>query len=178
MVDTAGMGAGAENVGTPTEPDGPNGSAQAPFELAPEEDSGSDTLGRYRFQAEVAAWDCLAMLTQDTIDFVVCEGHEDFVVAWADGSVELVSVKHREESQGTWPLVKLCKSGGLTHLFDRWCACECADVEACVGGHGPGPLLVRRASRLLPPVLALPSDGPQSLISSPEEVAGQGGSAT
>jgi hypothetical protein len=56
--------------------------------LAPEEDSGSDTLGRYRYQAEVAARDCLAMLTQVAIDFVVCEWQEDFVVAWTDGSVD------------------------------------------------------------------------------------------
>ena len=127
MVNTVGMGAaGAEGVGRPLEPDGSDASELTIFDLAPEEDSGSDTLGRYRYQAEVAARDCLAMLTQDAIDFVVCEWHEDFVVAWADGSVELVSVKHREGTQGPWTLAELCKSGGLTHLFDRWCACECA----------------------------------------------------
>ncbi|MGX1266815.1 dsDNA nuclease domain-containing protein [Streptomyces phaeoluteigriseus] len=126
MVNTVGTGVGAEGVGRPLEPDGPNASELTIFDLAPEEDSGSDTLGRYRYQAEVAARDCLAMLTQDAIDFVVCEWHEDFVVAWTDGSVELVSVKHREGTQGPWTLAELCKSGGLTHLFDRWCACECA----------------------------------------------------
>ncbi|MEU2763786.1 dsDNA nuclease domain-containing protein [Streptomyces sp. NPDC007094] len=126
MVETAGMGVGAEGARAPAESESSDGSAHAIFELAPEEDSGSDTLGRYRYQAEVAARECLAMLTEDAIDFVVCEWHEDFVVAWADGSVELVSVKHREENQGTWSLTELCKSGGLTHLFDRWCACECA----------------------------------------------------
>ncbi|MEV5282954.1 dsDNA nuclease domain-containing protein [Streptomyces sp. SID10815] len=124
MDDTAGVGVGPEGTGAPPEADG---SALTIFELAPEEDSGSDTLGRYRYQAEVAAQDCLAMLTQEAIDFVVCEWHEDFVVARTDGSVELVSVKHREGTQGPWTLTELCKSGGLTHLFDRWCACECAD---------------------------------------------------
>ncbi|MER6492913.1 dsDNA nuclease domain-containing protein [Streptomyces griseorubiginosus] len=126
MVDTAGAGVGAQGVEVSTEKGNPNVSPHSIFDLVPEEDSGSDTLGRYRYQAEVAARDCLAMLTQDAIDFVVCEWHEDFVVAWSDGSVELVSVKHREEDQGTWSLVNLCKSGGLTHLFDRWCACESA----------------------------------------------------
>ncbi|MGW6218721.1 dsDNA nuclease domain-containing protein [Streptomyces olivaceus] len=126
MVDTAGTGVGAGGARASAKSEGPDGSPHAIFELAPEEDSGSDTLGRYRYQAEVAARECLAMLTEDAIDFVVCEWHEDFVVAWADGSVELVSVKHREENQGTWSLTELCKSGGLTHLFDRWCACECA----------------------------------------------------
>ncbi|QPP05199.1 DUF4297 domain-containing protein [Streptomyces bathyalis] len=126
MVDTAEADSGA------IEPDGGAGSEDAPapahaiFRLAPAEDSGTDTSGRYRYQADVAARDCLAMLTEDAIDFVVCEWHEDFVVAYTDGSVELVSVKHREEDQGTWTLAELCKSGGLAHLFDRWCACECA----------------------------------------------------
>ncbi|MET9444717.1 dsDNA nuclease domain-containing protein [Streptomyces sp. NPDC006610] len=127
MVDTAGEGQGDEGVGTPSDVGGPHGAAHTLFDLAPEEDSGSDTLGRYRYQAEVAARDCLAMLTQEAIDFVVCEWHEDFVVAWIDGSVELVSVKHREGTRGPWTLPELCKDGGLTHLFDRWCACECAD---------------------------------------------------
>jgi hypothetical protein len=48
------------------------------------------------------------------------------------------------------------------------------DVEAGVGGQDRPRLALQRAARLLPSVLALPSDGPQSLISSPEEVAGQG----
>jgi hypothetical protein len=127
MVDTAGVRQGDEGVGTPCDVGAPHGAAHTLFELAPAEDSGSDTLGRYRYQAEVAARDCLAMLTQEAIDFVVCEWHEDFVVAWTDGSVELVSVKHREGTRGPWTLPELCKDGGLTHLFDRWCACECAD---------------------------------------------------
>lgn len=125
MVDEMGPQAGDVEV----ERDGLSRNASGPahevFHLAPDEDSGSDTLGRYRYQAEVAARDCLAMLTENTIDFVVCEWHEDFVVAFSDGSVELVSVKHREENQGPWTLVELCKNG-LAHLFDRWCACECA----------------------------------------------------
>ncbi|MFF5523447.1 dsDNA nuclease domain-containing protein [Streptomyces coeruleorubidus] len=84
-------------------------------------------MGRHRYQTEVAARGCLAMLTQDAIDFAVCAWHEDFVVAWTDGYVELVSVKHREGAQpGPWTLTELCNDGGLTHLFDRWCACECA----------------------------------------------------
>ncbi|MEU2911937.1 dsDNA nuclease domain-containing protein [Streptomyces massasporeus] len=48
--------------------------------MAPQEDSGSDTLGNYRYQAEVAAQLCVALLTQDSVESVVCEWHEDFVV--------------------------------------------------------------------------------------------------
>ncbi|MDV7091079.1 dsDNA nuclease domain-containing protein [Rhodococcus opacus] len=119
----AGTGGPGESTLTPS---GADGLTHLVFGLAPAEDSGSDTLGRYRYQAEVAARECLAMLTEENIDFIVCEWHEDFVVAFADGSVELVSVKHREESQGPWTVTELCKTGGLAHLFDRWCACECA----------------------------------------------------
>lgn len=127
MVDAVGSNpATGSQARSALESGGANGFSHAIFGLAPGEDSGSETLGRYRYQAEVAARDCLAMLTQDTIEFVVCEWHEDFVVAFEDGSVELVSVKHREEDQGTWSITELCKSGGLAHLFDRWCACECA----------------------------------------------------
>ena len=113
--------------GTMAVANSPEGATHPIFGVVPGEDSGSDTLGRYRYQAEVAARDCLAMLTQDVIDFLVCEWHEDFIIAFTDGSVELVSVKHREEDQGPWTLVELCKSGGVAHLFDRWCACESAD---------------------------------------------------
>lgn len=94
------------------------------FRIAPGEDVGSDTAGNYRYQAEVAAQACLAMLTEERIEYVVCEWHEDFVIAFADGSVELVSVKHRRTSRGPWNVPDLCKSGGLAHLFDRWRACD------------------------------------------------------
>lgn len=93
------------------------------FRIPPKEDKGSRTLGLYRYQAEVAARFCLAMLTQDTIDYIVCEWHEDFIIAFSDGAVELVSVKHRQHDQGVWTIPQLCLDGGLAHLFDRWIAC-------------------------------------------------------
>ncbi|MEW1633654.1 dsDNA nuclease domain-containing protein [Streptomyces sp. NPDC093801] len=94
------------------------------FRMAPHEDSGSDTLGNYRYQAEVAAQICVALLTQDSVESVVCEWHEDFVVSYANGSVELVSVKHRGKRRNPWNVADLCKDGGLAHLFDRWRACD------------------------------------------------------
>nr|WSS66319.1 DUF4297 domain-containing protein [Streptomyces sp. NBC_01177] len=48
------------------------------FQRAPGEDGGTDTSRLYRYQAEVAAQACLAMLTRDEIEYVVCEWHEDF----------------------------------------------------------------------------------------------------
>ncbi|MFD9288433.1 dsDNA nuclease domain-containing protein [Streptomyces sp. NPDC060030] len=94
------------------------------FREAPQEDSGSDTLGNYRYQAEVAAQMCIALVTQDFVESVVCEWHEDLVVSYADGSVELVSVKHRGKRRAPWNVADLCKNGGLAHLFDRWRACD------------------------------------------------------
>ncbi|WP_380282486.1 dsDNA nuclease domain-containing protein [Kitasatospora purpeofusca] len=94
------------------------------FRMAPKEDSGSDTLRNYRYQAEVAARTCLAMLTEENIDYIVCEWHEDFVIAYVDGSVELVSVKHRTKRRNPWNVADICKDGGLAHLFDRWQACD------------------------------------------------------
>ncbi|WP_407836244.1 dsDNA nuclease domain-containing protein [Streptomyces sp. DSM 116496] len=94
------------------------------FRVAPQEDSGSDTLGNYRYQAEVAAQICVALLTQESVESVVCEWHEDFVVSYAGGSVELVSVKHRGKRRNPWNVADLCKDGGLAHLFDRWRACD------------------------------------------------------
>lgn len=126
MADAVDSGPGARGEALEGERSIAEPFGQLVFQLDPEEDSGSQTLGWYRYQAEVAARDCLAMLTEERIDFVVCEWHEDFVVAFTDGSVELVSVKHRQLDQAPWSLPELCKSGGLAHLFDRWCACECA----------------------------------------------------
>jgi hypothetical protein len=86
----------------------------------PAEDSGAQTQDRYYWQAQCAARMCIAMLTQQQIDQVVCEWHEDHVVVFADGQLEFVSCKHRESSRGTWSLGDLCRIGGLAHLYDRW----------------------------------------------------------
>ncbi|MEU4041204.1 dsDNA nuclease domain-containing protein [Streptomyces antibioticus] len=97
------------------------------FQRAPGEDGGTDTARLYRYQAEVAAQACLAMLTRDEIEYVVCEWHEDFVIAFKNGSVELVSVKHRQYHRTLWNVGDLCKDGGLAHLFNSWRACGSAD---------------------------------------------------
>ncbi|MFJ4866482.1 dsDNA nuclease domain-containing protein [Streptomyces sp. NPDC088748] len=96
------------------------------FRQAPGEDAGTDTSRLYRYQAEVAAQACLAMLTRDDIEYVVCEWHEDFAIAFKDGAVELVSVKHRQYHRPLWNVGDLCKDGGLAHLFNSWRACGSA----------------------------------------------------
>ncbi|GAA2578699.1 MULTISPECIES: dsDNA nuclease domain-containing protein [Streptomyces] len=97
------------------------------FRRAPGEDRGTDTSRLYRYQAEVAAQACLAMLTRDEIEYVVCEWHEDFAIAFKNGAVELVPVKHRQYHRTPWNVGDLCKDGGLAHLFNSWLACGSAD---------------------------------------------------
>lgn len=97
----------------------------------PREDVGAQTLARFRFQSEVAARAAFATL-DGSIRAVVCEWHEDHLVVHRDGTCELVSVKHRELSQGPWTIRLLVTEGGLAHLFERWsdtgkrCRCHLA----------------------------------------------------
>jgi Cap4 dsDNA endonuclease len=86
----------------------------------PPEDAGSTTQSRYRYQWNCTATACIAMLVEDTISSITCEWHEDYVISFRDGRLELVSVKHREPDRGPWPLTELCNTGGLIHLFERW----------------------------------------------------------
>ncbi len=90
-------------------------------EHEPPEDSGAQTQSRFRFQHECTARSCVGMLVLDRVASVVCEEHEDFVVIYADGAVELVSVKHRENSKGPWTFARsarkvvsgICTAAGL-----------------------------------------------------------------
>lgn len=86
----------------------------------PPEDAGSATQSRYRYQWNCTAMACIAMLVEDNITSITCEWHEDYVISFRDGCLELVSVKHREPDRGPWSLTELCNTGGLIHLFDRW----------------------------------------------------------
>jgi len=86
----------------------------------PAEDAGALTQARYRYQADCAALDCIRMLKPDGSVLIVCEWHEDYLVFFRDQPAELVSVKHRESSQGPWKLTDLLGPGGLSHLLSRW----------------------------------------------------------
>lgn len=88
--------------------------------LEPPEDAGSDTLSRYRYQAELAVRPCLAMLAGEAIERVICEWHEDYVVSTPNARTQLISVKHLEETQPRWTVRGLCFEGGVAHLFKRW----------------------------------------------------------
>ncbi|GAA1312588.1 hypothetical protein Psi02_77130 [Planotetraspora silvatica] len=86
----------------------------------PLEDAGALTQSRFRYQCECIAAVCIAMLVRDEIESVTCEWHEDYIISFRGGQLELVSVKHRESGRGPWSLNELCTRGGLIHLFDRW----------------------------------------------------------
>ncbi len=100
------------------------GEVQPPNWLAgsePAEDSGAQTQSRFRYQHECTARSCVGMLLHDKrVASVVCEEHEDFIVIYTDGRIELVSVKHREVSRGPWSHAALCSEGGVKHLYERW----------------------------------------------------------
>jgi hypothetical protein len=87
----------------------------------PADDSGAQTQSRFRYQHECTARSCVGMLLPDRpVASVVCEEHEDFIVIYTDGRIELVSVKHREASRGPWSFAVLCSEGGVKHLYQRW----------------------------------------------------------
>ncbi|MDD7938677.1 hypothetical protein PHK61_09640 [Actinomycetospora lutea] len=93
------------------------------------EDAGARTADLFDWQAAAAAVDALAQLAGQQTDpaptlmmsarSIICEHHEDYACV-ADDNVELVSVKHRENSQGAWTWTALIVDGGLAHLFARW----------------------------------------------------------
>lgn len=84
----------------------------------PPDDVGAETLARFRFQAEVICRDVIGILTGE-VTAVICEWQEDAIVLHGNGSAELVSVKHRELSEGTWTTNRLM-ADGLEHLHKRW----------------------------------------------------------
>ncbi|WP_371644820.1 dsDNA nuclease domain-containing protein [Streptomyces sp. NBC_00597] len=86
----------------------------------PVEDSGSDTASRYNFQYQCAARHCFAMLNDSQLSAIICEWHVDYILAYHDGTYELVSVKHREPNLGPWSFSDLWNRGGLATLYDRW----------------------------------------------------------
>jgi len=48
-------------------------------EVPPRESAGRDTIARYQAQFRAAAYECLSILSGETIDRIYCDYHEDFV---------------------------------------------------------------------------------------------------
>lgn len=90
-----------------------------PFSGDPSEDAGASTASRYRFQHCCAAARLLAAIAAGRKCEVICEWHEDFLVL-LDGTVEAVSVKHREQTQTKWSIATLVSDGKLGHLYETF----------------------------------------------------------
>lgn len=74
-----------------------------PLETAAADDTGAETVGRYRFQAAYAAW--LAVGALDELPDVVavfCEHHEDVLLELSSGMCDAVQVK--SQASGVAPL--------------------------------------------------------------------------
>ncbi|MCW2983434.1 MAG: sle2 [Conexibacter sp.] len=86
------------------------------LQTAPVDDSGTGTQDRYHYQHHCTARLVFAMLGAPDVTLVVCETHEDAMVFYDDGIVELVSIKHRDDQ--VLPLGPLREA--LVGLFRRW----------------------------------------------------------
>lgn len=95
----------------------------------PGEDAGAATASRYRFQYCCAAARLLAAIAEGCPCEVICEWHEDFLVV-QNGSLEAVSVKHREQTKSQWSLAALVTDGGLARLFETFKAAD-GGLECC-----------------------------------------------
>ena len=90
------------------------------------------TRGRFHYQDECVALRCVANLVSGDVTAVVVEWSTDYIALLADGSRELVSVKHREPGTGEWTPGELKKP--LRDLYRTWREmqgdCRCAFVSS------------------------------------------------
>jgi hypothetical protein len=73
------------------------------LESTPPDDTGSDTLNRYRYQAQLVVPYCLECISNGTIISVFVEHFEDFVIEY-DDQWFLIQVKTRNQNLGPWKL--------------------------------------------------------------------------
>jgi hypothetical protein len=90
------------------------------IEATPQDDAGAEAQARFEYQVDLATCSCLQMLAGESIDEVICEWHEDYVVTWSGHPRELTSVKHLERDRPRWTMRGLISDGGVKHLYDRW----------------------------------------------------------
>jgi hypothetical protein len=94
---------------------------QQPLSGTAPEDAGATTAGRYRFQYCCAGARLLAAIAEGKACVVICEHHEDYLVLANDGSMQAVSVKHREDHLASWSIPSLAGAdGNLGHLLDTF----------------------------------------------------------
>jgi hypothetical protein len=87
-------------------------------EIVPPDDSGTDALRRYRYQAHVIFAFCLASYFQDNVQAVTPEYFEDVLVECLD-TLRFVQVKTRDPERGVWKLRHLAADGGALNSILR-----------------------------------------------------------
>lgn len=72
-----------------------------PLNQIPSDDTGTDTLKRFRYQAQLALPFCLACVRQEKVRSVIMEHFEDIVLEYED-YWQFIQVKSRNSDQGDW----------------------------------------------------------------------------
>lgn len=130
-------------------------SAEQPSLYFDQTNTARQTRARFRFQDECVALRCVENFVLPELRAVVVEWCSDYLAVAADGSVELVSIKHREPDQRSWSASDLAKP--VADLLRYWRAmnqrCRCvfasnlgvpgttmAGLPAAVAKHAGTPL--------------------------------------
>jgi Cap4 dsDNA endonuclease len=86
----------------------------SPLDLTPPDDTGTDTLKRFRYQAQLALPFCLACARKEKVRSVIMEHFEDIVVEY-DDYWHFIQVKTRNADRGQWKLTDAMD--GLKSLY-------------------------------------------------------------
>jgi hypothetical protein len=86
----------------------------SPLNLPPPDDTGTDTLIRFRYQAQLALPFCLACARKEKVRSVIMEHFEDIVVEY-DDYWHFIQVKTRNPDRGQWKLTDAID--GLKSLY-------------------------------------------------------------
>ena len=89
-----------------------------PKSKAPESDAGSDTVARFRYQAEVTFPLCLECALGGDIVAVIPEHFEDIAVEYGT-RWRFLQVKSRNPERGMWKLADLLGEGGALRSLYR-----------------------------------------------------------
>lgn len=85
-----------------------------PLNQEPPDDTGTDTLKRFRYQAQLALPFCLACARKEKVRSIIMEHFEDIVVEY-DDYWHFIQVKTRNEDRGQWKLADAID--GLKSLY-------------------------------------------------------------
>lgn len=85
-----------------------------PLNQEPPDDTGTDTLKRFRYQAQLALPFCLACARKEKVRSIIMEHFEDIVVEYND-YWHFIQVKTRNEDRGQWKLADAID--GLKSLY-------------------------------------------------------------